>query len=403
MVLSSVQSSEPLPPRLVSDWSPVGSGLRSAGYVAGPQPGAVVSARRFQFPRFAAEQAAHLAAVHGGRPGLPRSGGRRWGWLCLLTLAVGSGCLLGGYLDWTAVESTQHDTGTWLIVGGLGLLSLGALALCLWVWRAVREPNRPWGRLMLLSLLVVSFGGGLAQGQLALPWTAAVLNGLGWALFMGLVLRVLWLGRRGRSRVTSPQWACGDYGAPATVDDEVARWAAGATGERVVAEALGRLGSDHVVINNLPLARRGDADHVVVGPAGAVVIETKYLSGRIICEAEDVWFQVKRDEERLVASPAAQVQRVADGVADLLATNGMWDVPVLPVLVMAHPRAVLEVTESPVLVVRPFELVPRLRLLAREQPRLDGAGVTAVTNVLLGSDAGTPARNGQLRPRRRAE
>jgi hypothetical protein len=179
------------------------------------------------------------------------------------------------------------------------------------------------------------------------------------------------------------------------VQDEVARWAAGATGERVVAEALDRLGGDHVVINNLPLARRGDADHVVVGPAGAVVIETKYLSGRIICEAEDVWIQVKRDEERLIASPAAQVQRVADCVVELLATHGLRDIPVFPVLVMAHPRAVLEVEQSPVLVVRPFELVARLRQLARERPRLDGAGVTAVANALL--SAGTPVRNGKVR------
>jgi len=357
----------------------------------------VVSARTFQFPRFAAEQAAQLAAAHGGPLGLPRAGARPWGWLFLLSLAVGSGCLLGGYLDSTAVESTQHDTGTWLMVSGLGLLSLAALALCLWVWRVLRAPNRPWGRLMLLSLLVLLAGRGPAQSQLALPWAGAAMNGLGWGLFIGLVLRVLWLGRRGSTRVASTGWVSGDFGDAGTEQDEVARWAAGATGERVVAEALGRLGSDHVVINNLPLARRGDADHVVVGPAGVVVIETKYLSGRIICEAEDVWIQVKRDEERLIASPAAQVQRVADGVADLLATNGMWHVPVFAVLVMAHPRAVLEVEQSPVLVVRPFELVARFRQLAREQPWLEGGGVTAVANALLNAGARTPVRNGQVR------
>src|SRR5205814_3174021 len=120
------------------------------------------------------------------------------------------------------------------------------------------------------------------------------------------------------------------------------------TGERLVAEALDQLGGEHVVINNLPLYRRGDADHVVVGPAGVVAIETKYLSGRIICDAEDVWFQIKRDDERLIASPAAQVQRVADGVTELLATSGMRHVPVFAVLVMAHPRIVLEVEQSPV-------------------------------------------------------
>jgi hypothetical protein len=250
---------------------------------------------------------------------------------------------------------------------------------------------------MLLGLLVVSLGSGSIHSNLALPWATAVLTVVGWALFIGLVVRALWLRRRPTTRVTSPPWAHGDYTAAATVDDEVARWAAGATGEAAVAAALGRLSGDHVVINNLPLARRGDADHVVVGPAGAVVIETKCLSGRIICEAEDVWIQVKRDEERLIASPAAQVQRVAVGVTGLLAANGLRDVPVYAVLVMAHPRAVLEVEQSPVLVVRPCELVTRLQLLAREQPRLDGGGVTAVANALLSARAGTPVRNGRVR------
>jgi Nuclease-related domain len=318
-----------------------------------------VRARTFQFPSFAAEQAAQLAAAHGGPRELPHSGGRPWGWLFLLTLAVGGGCVLSGYLDVTAVEPTYHDTGTWLMLGGLALLSFSALALSLWVWRVLHGRNRPWGRLMLLGLLVVLFGGGAVQSQLALPWTGAVLNRLGWALFIGLVLRVLWLGRRGRTRLGSTRRAGAHFANGCTAEDAAARWAAGAAGESTVAETLARLGGDYVVINNLPLARRGDVDHVVVGPAGVVVIETKYLSGRIICAAEDVWIQVKPDEERLIASPAAQVQRAADGVANMLGRNGMRDVPVFPLLVMAHPRAVLEVEQSPVLVVRPFELVAR--------------------------------------------
>jgi hypothetical protein len=304
--------------------------------------------------------------------------------------------LLGGYLDRIALESAPHDMGTWLMLGGLGSLVCGAVALAMWTWRVVRAPNRPWGRLILLGLLVVSFGRGPIEGNVALPWTTAVFTGVGWALFIGLV-RVLWLGRRGKTRVSSARWASGDFGDEASVQDEAARWAAGATGERVVAEVLSGLGGEHIVINNLPLARRGDADHVVVGPVGVVVIETKYLSGRIICDAEDVWFQVKLDEERLIASPAAQVQRVADGVADLLETHGMLDGPVFPLLVMAHPRAVLEVGQSPVPVVRPSELVPRLQLLARERPRLNGVTVMAMANVLVSAGSGTSVRSGQVR------
>jgi hypothetical protein len=65
--------------------------------------------------------------------------------------------------------------------------------------------------------------------------------------------------------------------------------------------------------------------------------------------------------------------------------------------VMAHPRAVLKVEQSPVLVVRPFELVARLQQLARQQPRLNGGSVTAVANALLGAGGSAPVRNGQVR------
>ena len=173
-------------------------------------------------------------------------------------------------------------------------------------------------------------------------------------------------------------------------NDEAARWAAGTFGEEIVASALARLGNDHVVIHNLPIERRGDADHVVVGPPGVVVVETKYLAGRIVCQGGGVWTQVKRDEVRQIADPAAQVQRAADSVAHILGCRGLPDVPVYAVLVMAHPRAELDVARSSVLAVRPFELVPQLQQLARSQPRLDAARVTATANALLGSNAPTP-------------
>ena len=51
-------------------------------------------------------------------------------------------------------------------------------------------------------------------------------------------------------------------------EQRAATWAAGALGEELVAAELARLPDDFVVLNNLPLAGRGDVDHVVVGPGG---------------------------------------------------------------------------------------------------------------------------------------
>ena len=77
-------------------------------------------------------------------------------------------------------------------------------------------------------------------------------------------------------------------------------------------------------------------------------------------------------------------------MAYILGRRRLPDVPVYAVLAMAHPRVELDVARSPVLVVRPFELVPRLQQLARDQRRLEAAGVTAAANALLGDGAPSP-------------
>jgi hypothetical protein len=123
----------------------------------------------------------------------------------------------------------------------------------------------------------------------------------------------------------------------------------------------------------------------VIGPAGVVVSETKYLAGQITCEQDGMWIQSKRGEVRLLADPAAQVQRAAGGVMGRLDSHGLAHVPVRSVLVMAHPSAALDVSRSPVTVLRPAELVPLLRQLAARRARLDQATGIAVSSALLDS------------------
>jgi hypothetical protein len=307
-----------------------------------------VTTHTFQFRRFPTEQAQRLR------------GGPAWGRRSLLSLAAGSTFLLGGAAYWVF----QPETATVLMLVGLGLLIFSAVALCAWFWRLVRAPHRPWGRLMLVSLFASWALDTVAQQQHAVAWAAA-LGALQWVLLIGLVLRFLGRGKR------------------LSAQDDAARWEAGARGETIVADALAKLEADHVVINNLPILGRGDADHVVVGPAGVVVVETKYLAGRISCLGDGTWMQTKRDEVRQIADPAAQVQRAAAAIEAKLRRRGLWDVPVHAVLVLAHPHAELEVERSSVPVVRAFELVPLLRRLARKRAQLNGAAVAATANALL--------------------
>jgi len=318
-----------------------------------------MNAQTFQFRRHPAERARQLVT----RP--------HWGRRALAALAGGLSLVFGGASFWSF---QPRESAISLLLAGFGLLVFAAVAGGVWLWRGFSSPNgRPWGRLVLTSILLTWLVDVLAIEQHQVAWLPA-LNGLQWTLAIALLLRLGWLTRQ------------------RTPEAEAARWAAGAAGEDVVANTLAEIESDHIVIHNLPLPGRGDADHVVVGPSGVVVIETKYLAGRIVCEANGAWLQLKRDEVRQIADPSAQVLRAANAIASRLRRYGLRDVPVRSILVMAHPRADLDVSRSPVPVVRPFELVPILRRIARDEPLFDGNTVAAVANALIDTQ---PARNGR--------
>src|SRR5579859_3417215 len=111
-----------------------------------------VTARTFQFPQYAAERSAQLTSAPGTYPPSGRrAGGRPWGWLFLLSVVGGIWCVVSGYVYWSA--PLGRDSGSWLTLGGMGLLAFSAVCFCLWVWRFVHG-NPPWGRLMLLGLLL---------------------------------------------------------------------------------------------------------------------------------------------------------------------------------------------------------------------------------------------------------
>jgi hypothetical protein len=72
--------------------------------------------------------------------------------------------------------------------------------------------------------------------------------------------------------------------------DEWERWFPGMRGERHVTEALKSLPDDYVLLNYLMLPEgKGNVDHLLIGPNGLFVIETKCYSGIVRCEG-DQWF-----------------------------------------------------------------------------------------------------------------
>ena len=86
-------------------------------------------------------------------------------------------------------------------------------------------------------------------------------------------------------------------------------YSGGWQGEKQVSKLLSRtLSDDYYLINDLYFHDGGgDIDHMVLGPNGVFVLETKNWSGRIICSGDD-W---QRPGKRKVGSPSRQAKRNA--------------------------------------------------------------------------------------------
>ena len=135
--------------------------------------------------------------------------------------------------------------------------------------------------------------------------------------------------------------------------DHVRAWAIGAEGERQTAAVLARLEADgyRVLHDRRIPGSRANIDHIVVGPTGVFVVETKSWSGAV---------RVKDGTIRVAGRRSAvidQVAREADAVA--VALPGTQVTPIVCVHRADLPLHPLEV--DGVRVVGPKGLLSRLR------------------------------------------
>ena len=106
-------------------------------------------------------------------------------------------------------------------------------------------------------------------------------------------------------------------------------YSGGWEGEKQVAKLLSsKLSDDYILINDLYLRDGGgDIDHVVLGPNGVFVLETKNWSGSITCNG-DQWQRLgKRNfsasPSRQVKKNAAKIKRIIDN-SQTLRPLGIW-------------------------------------------------------------------------------
>jgi hypothetical protein len=147
---------------------------------------------------------------------------------------------------------------------------------------------------------------------------------------------------------------------------------AGLKGEVEVARLLADgLDNDYYVYNDIRIRsgfRSAQVDHVVVGPCGVVLIETKNWRGRMVGDVQDkAWQQYRFSDSppRRVGNPVLQNQRHAEVVTAYLRSRGLPAVPVIPLLVFTARKATLEITNLATAIVWPTEMCDHIRRLPR--------------------------------------
>jgi hypothetical protein len=146
---------------------------------------------------------------------------------------------------------------------------------------------------------------------------------------------------------------------PATIraaSDREESLTAGAYGEQLVATELGRVLGDEWTLLRGYHNRRGEIDHLLLGPAGLLAIESKYLNATISCNGDRWWYvkydnygnQVRRDEltDRTGRSPSEQVSQPAGQLADFLRSRG-HAVTIECIVLFTHPKSRLATCTRP--------------------------------------------------------
>ncbi len=166
----------------------------------------------------------------------------------------------------------------------------------------------------------------------------------------------------------------------------------GRLGEEAVTTQLRSLPDDYYLVNDITLGRRGNVDHVLIGPCGVVVIETKRIGGRIRCEGDD-WYVNgfrRRSISRQANAAAVAVKETLRRWYPDQATAGLRFVEA--VIVFTHPLCRLEVSRPRARVLRYSELLEVVHELAQERrlsPTLAGrlARTLALNSVASGREA----------------
>jgi hypothetical protein len=178
-------------------------------------------------------------------------------------------------------------------------------------------------------------------------------------------------------------WLSGQLGG-----ERRARLEAGRAGEEAVRRALAGLDDRYYLLNGVTVpGERMEIDHLLAGPRGLFVLETKAHGGTIVY-GDGQWWRLQAGargllQRRQIGNPSAQAQRNARLLRRYLTTRlgaRATALPLVPIVVFTHPHAMLDADDAPLPVVHLRQLPALLQIYADD--RLDAADVRRVVSLL---------------------
>lgn len=172
----------------------------------------------------------------------------------------------------------------------------------------------------------------------------------------------------------------------------------GRLGERLVVDLLCGLPDDYWLVNDVTLGlARGTIDHVLLGPCGVVVIETKQIAGHVRCwgNSWSVNGDRREDISQRVNSGACAIRYfLSERHPDLAASVLRW---VESIVVFTHPLSHVEASDARATIVRYSQLYQVVLELSRKH-RLAPftAGLLAQTLAVSQARDGAGAEGGAL-------
>ena len=161
------------------------------------------------------------------------------------------------------------------------------------------------------------------------------------------------------------------------------RFRGGWQGEKQVSSLLSKtLSDDYLLINDFYPRGGGDIDHIILGPNGIFVLETKNWSGQITCNG-DSWQRLGRSGFK--ANPSLQVKRNAGRIKHIVDSSGIlssMEVSVEGIVVFTNRHATLRLCNPTVLILQLPQL-PNHITAFRSARNLSSQQLTTIAEEIL--------------------